>query len=273
LRNYAHLAIKGNFIKTDGEEFDENSYKEPPYAIIPVYLPLEDSSHYLSQYPFSSTRISIPTVYDYVFLDAELVFDCEVKYIKNEVLYIKPKRFTILNNAQISRMSSKKWSENLNWGANSKGIGANWIDIHNFGSVRGNLEAFNIVSYIKRGGVIEAYTKDTKLSNYLFLYDELIEWSVSHINKQKDVNEFDDVMSLLQKANYPKKILLSVGATPTTNIGENLALEAGDEVFMVIYNRERYKAESIKAYLLAYRTRNVNYENMAVLYQTAYLSE
>jgi hypothetical protein len=264
-----HLAIKGNKIIENSEE-GENHYEEQPLGIVPVYIPLEENSH-LSQYPFSSTRISIPTIYDYVYLDAELVFDCEIKYLSGQVLHIQPKKFTVLNNAQVSRDSSTKWSENLNWGANSKGIGTNWIDIRDFGSVRGNLESFNIVSYIKRGGVTEAYTQDTKINSYSFLYDELIDWSVKQINSQTETKGFEEILPLLQKANYPTKLFLSVGSTPTTELGEKVFLDPDDEVFMVVYNRERYSAESIKAYILAYRTRNVNYENMAILYQTAYM--
>jgi hypothetical protein len=273
LRDYVHLAVVGNFIVADSDEDNSSIHKEPPRAIIPVYVPTREVNTHISQYPFSSTRISIPSVYDTVFLDAELVFDCDVKYYNGSIIHITPKRFTVMNNAQINRISAKKWSENLNWGANSKGIATNWIEIRDFGISRTNLESYNVVSYLKRGGHIEAYTKDTKIIDYSFLETNLISWVVDQINNQSENDKIENIKSLLKDASYPNRLLLSLGATPTTPLGEEIFLEDGDELFMVIYNRERYKSDSIKAYLLAYRTRNVNYENMAILHQTAYLSE
>jgi hypothetical protein len=273
--DYIHLAVLGNMA---GEVEDEipNHNKKPidvPFGIIPTYAPIkEEYDSFLKEYPISSSQIAIPTIYDNLLLEPEVVLDCDVKYYNGSILYISPKRFTAYNNAHIHRLASETISENFNWGVNSKGVATNWIEIRDF-SERGTLSNYNIVSYIKRGSAIEAYSLDTEISTYALLYNNLIDWTIKAVNNQREGDGLEAMLPILEASNYPTKMLLSIGSTPITEVGNRVVVEDGDEVFVVIYDKYRYRPESIKAYILAYKTRNTLYDGMVILQQTAYLTK
>jgi hypothetical protein len=204
-------------------------------------------------------------------IEPEIVLDCDIKYYNGNVLYIIPKRFTIYNDASLNRLSSNRVSENKNWGANSKGIASKWIEIDRFDG-NSNLSLYNFVSFVKRDGVIQQYSIDTSVNNYSLLYENLIEWIIKQIKNQKDALSLENISSIIEKAGNPEKALINIGTSLFTNVGERTFLNDGDEIFVVLYDRTKYREESIKAYLLAYKTRNVNYDGMVILHQTAYLS-
>ena len=280
LKDTFQMGVLGNVAINRDDFKNENSITNSlsvkslngvPNGLVPNYVPFKESENsFLDKFPLSHSKIQIPTIYDNLQIEPELVFECDIKYYNNSVLYIIPKRFTVYNDATLHRLSINKVSKNKNWGENSKGIAIKWLDIEKF-EEGGTLSNYNIVSFIKRGGVIEPYTVDTKIENYPYLYDNLIEWTIKQIKEQKNVLSLDDIDSLIKKAGNPKKFLINIGTTLYTPIGDRTFLEDKDEVFIVMYDRTKYRSESIKAYLLAYKTRNVNYDGMVILHQRAYL--
>jgi len=240
-----------------------------PQALVPIYIPSREKHNQLLEvFPFSHSKLQIPSVYDNIKIEPELVLECDIKYYNKKVHYIIPKRFTVMNNPTLHRLSVHKLSHNKNWGENSKGIAKKWLEISEF-ETGGSLSNYNIVSFIKRDGIIVPYTIDTKVEDYPYLFDNLISWTIKQIKTQKDILSLDNITNLIQKAGNPDKFLISVGSTLTTSIGDKMFLEDRDEVFIVLYDRTKYRKESIKAYLLAYKTRNVDYDGMIILHQQA----
>jgi len=68
-------------------------------------------------------------------------------------------------------------------------------------------------------------------------------------------------------------MLLSLGSVPVLQEVEHISLEEDDEVFIVLYDKRFYRPNSIKAYVLAYKTRNANYDNMIILHQRVHKKE
>jgi hypothetical protein len=274
LKEALHLGVLGNFaINHQGNLKSYKSSNGTATGLVPTYVPFKDKneSSPLAIYPISHTKLQIPSTYDNVQIEPEIVLDCDIKYYNGNVLYIIPKRFTIYNDASLNRLSSNRVSENKNWGANSKGIASKWIEIDRFDG-NSNLSLYNFVSFVKRDGVIQQYSIDTSVNNYSLLYENLIEWIIKQIKNQKDALSLENISSIIEKAGNPEKALINIGTSLFTNVGERTFLNDGDEIFVVLYDRTKYREESIKAYLLAYKTRNVNYDGMVILHQTAYLS-
>ncbi len=277
LKKAFHFGIVGNFATIDEVRGGKQLFDTLPNGIVPNYFQSmlqnkNSSNSMLEQYPISHSKIRIPTIYDNVQIEPEVALECDVKYHNGSVLYIAPKRFTAYNDASIHRLSSVKTSQNKNWGRDSKGIATKWIELDRFdqNSIFAN---YNLVSFIKRNGSIEQYSIDTPIGNYNFLYQNLIEWIVKQIKLQRDSLSLENINNLIEESKYPNTFIVNIGTTLYTSIGERTFLRDGDEIFIVLYDRKKYREDSIKAYLLAYKTRNINYDGMIILYQTAYLEE
>ncbi len=270
-----HLGILGNFAISDEGGSNSLSMKSltgSPNGIVVTYIPSSYSNpdSFLRVNPLSSSKLQIPTIYDNLQAEPELVLDCDVKYYNGVPLHITPKRFTVYNDATLHRLSITKIAQNKNWGSDSKGIGTKWFDIKRFES-GGELSNYNLVSFIKRNGVIEQYSVDTPVENYAFFYDELMNWIVQEIKNQKEALALDSISNLLADSNYPNRFLINVGTTLLTEKGDRGFIDDRDEIFTILYDRTLYRASSIKAYILAYKTRNINYDGMVILHQTAHL--
>jgi hypothetical protein len=268
-----HFGIIGNFATTDEIRGGRQFFDGVPNGIVPNYIPSTNGSNSLLEiYPISHSKLNIPTIYDNVQIEPEVALECDVKYHNGSVLYINPRRFTAYNDASIHRLSSTKTSQNKNWGRDSKGIATKWFDIDRFdqNSSFGN---YNLVSFIKRGSIIEQYSIDTPIANYNMLYQNLVEWIVKQIKTQRDSLALEQISNLIEESKQPDKFIINIGTTLYTSVGDRTFLRDGDEVFVVLYDRKKYRGDSIKAYLLAYKTRNINYDEMIILYQTAYLEE
>ncbi len=270
-----HVGVLGNFA-VDEKQNMRNPFpliEEAPTGLVVTYVPFQDEHHpILSRFPLSHSKIAIPSIYDNLQVEPEVVLDCEVKYYHNNLLYIIPKRFTAYNDVTLHRFSTSSIVENKNWGRNSKGIAREWINIDSFDK-DGNIANYNIVSFIKRDGAIEQYSIDTPINKYPYMYEQLLDWIIEEIKRDRELQSPNSINSLLKSAKYPNRFLINIGTTQFTAIGEKAFLEEGDEVFVVLYDRKLYRPDSIKAYLLAYKTRKVHYEGMVILHQTAYIPE
>ena len=273
LEKALHLGVVGNFaVDTFSHQNVIGSIgQQAPTGLIATYVPFKDETNsILNTFPLSYSKIHIPTIYDKLQIEPEIVLDCEIRYAyNNNIREIIPKRFTAYNDVSIHHFSTSSITENKNWGMNSKGIASKWIDIDNF-KEGGVLSKYNIVSFIKRDGVVEQYSIDTPIESYGYLYQNLLDWIMNEINRDKEY--LNSIAGLLERAGYPDRFLINLGTTLYTEIGKRTFLEDRDEVFILLYDNTIYSSDRIKAYLLAYKTRKVNYEGMVVLHQTAYLT-
>jgi hypothetical protein len=270
------FGVFGNLAKDKEVEVNDDYSRlkpdfENPKGIYPIYVNPSKNKQpsFLNQFPFATRKLRIPSLYDNIQIEASLLLECEIKYHNDAVLYINPKRFTAFNNASIYRLTTHKISHNKNWGQDSKGVANKWVKIDRF-SEGGNLDNYRIVSFVKKQGSFFQYTEDTQIISYSYFYDNLLDWLLKQLNGQKESNNFEGAKELLTEADHPEKLLISVGETEQTQFGQTNFLQDRDEIFVVLYDHRRYRAESIKAYLLAYGTRNVDYDGMVILHQRVY---
>ena len=60
------------------------------------------------------------------------------------------------------------------------------------------IDAFVLVSYIKRDGEIHQYSEHAPARNYLCFYEELLDWMVDRLNNQGDEDKWDNLSDLIK---------------------------------------------------------------------------
>jgi len=240
-KNIIGLGIAGNFAlhldqAGEAEEFkdikvdDENA----PKGIFPFYLP-NTSKGVLSNNPLSSTSQSLHNVDENIQAEPEMALLCEMTYQDGKVIGIKPTHFGAYNDCSIRKKGAKKISEKKNWGEATKGICENLVPLDKF-EEGGMLDNWRISSFLRRDGDVYRYGEDVEISGYSYFYGQLLQWIEDKMNTQEDNGPLEDISSYIKECNYPKQMLISIGATRYTHYGENTFLQKGDEVYVVLYD-------------------------------------
>ncbi len=250
LKQFIGFGIAGNFahhLEQAGEASDFVDVKvddiNAPKGIFPFYLP--DSESFLGTYPLSSHSINHPRSQDgNLQMEPEVALICELKYKNNKVVNITPNFFTAYNDCSIRKDNAKKISEKKNWGVETKGISSQIISIDKFekGSC---MDSFHIASFLKRDGVVYPYGEDSPVQTYNYFYGQLKDWIIEKLNNQKDNGPLEDLNMHLKNSKYPEGMVISIGATSYTEFGESTFLEIGDEIFVYVYDSNKYSFEEI----------------------------
>jgi len=242
--NYIGLGVAGNFalhLKQAGEEEDFKDVKvedeNGPKGIFPFYLPEGES--FLSVYPLSSDEIILPDEDVNVQAEPEVGLVCEFEYEDNKLVAITPTHFGAYNDCSIRKKGAKKISEKKNWGASSKGFSSTLIEVDKFDK-HSFMDYYRICSFLRRDGLVMRYGEDAGLCDYSFMYQKLLDWITNQINTQQNEGPLEDISSYLAACNYPKKALISIGATRYMAYGESTFLQEGDEVIIVVYDSLEY---------------------------------
>lgn len=245
-RNCIGLGVVGNFrghLEQAGEvdEFAcvEVEEDHAPKGLFPTYLPAK-SGQFIEVYPLSADMIARPKDGGKIQSEPEVALVCDLEYHEGKVTSLLPTHFAAYNDCSIRRPSAGKISERKNWGADSKGISNQHIEIDSFsqGCIMDN---YRLACFLRREGVVEAYGVDSPLVEYSYFHETLVNWLVEKMNSQPDEGPLESISSLLKKANYPKKALISIGATRYTDFGEKTYLQAGDESFVIVYDPKLHK--------------------------------
>lgn len=243
-KSYLGLGIAGNFalhLEQAGEleDFKDVITEDPngPKGMFPFYLPGFDNQ--LGIYPLSDETIVLPDGDVNVQAEPELGLICDITYEDGKVVAITPKQFGAYNDCSIRKEGAKKISEKKNWGSASKGLSATLIDIDKFeaGSM---LDHWRICSFVRDSDMMMRYGEDVELNGYSFFYQKLIDWMRSQINSQVDYGPLEPLIEYIEKAGYPEKAVISIGATRYTHFGEKRFLQEGDEVVVVVYDNDIY---------------------------------
>ncbi|MDF1880234.1 hypothetical protein JHD50_02770 [Sulfurimonas sp. MAG313] len=239
------LGIAGNFalhLDQAGEAEDFKDVKvddeNAPKGIFPFYLP-NTSKGTLSEYPLSSEIQALHDVDENIQAEPELALLCEMSYMDTKVVGIKPTHFGAYNDCSIRRKGAKKISEKKNWGMHTKGLSEHLIALDKF-EEGGMLDKWRISSFLRRNGDVYRYGEDVEVSGYSYFYKELLDWIQDKINTQEESGPLEDIASYLKECDYPKKMLISIGATRYTSYGEKTFLQKGDEVYVVLYDNDKY---------------------------------
>ena len=198
-------------------------------------------------------------------IEPELAMICRIEYDENQLVKsITPISFGAFNDCSIRKLDVAKLSEKKNWGPNSKGISDTLIAIDKF-SEGGILDNYNIVSYLRRDGVLHLYGVNSPVSSYSYIYDKLLLWMVSKMNTQPDEGPLEAIRELIIQADYPDHALIAIGATNYCDFGKKQFLKVGDEGFVVIYSTQDYTIDQIEKLL---KSNTYTGTNISILNQT-----
>jgi len=243
-KEYLGLGIAGNFalhLEQAGEmeDFKDVTTEDPngPKGMFPFYVPGFENQ--LGIYPISDDTIILPAEEVNVQAEPEVALICDITYENGRIASITPKQIAAYNDCSIRKEGAKKISEKKNWGPASKGLSSTLIDIDTF-EEGGMLDHWRIGSFLRRGDMMMRYGEDVELSGYSFFYQKLLEWMQKQINTQVDNGPLEPIIEYIEKAGYPGRAVISIGATRYTPYGETTFLQEGDEVIVVVYDNDLY---------------------------------
>ncbi len=243
------FGIAGNFahhLEQAGESEDfigvEVDSEDAPKGIFPTYIPNENG--FLGIYPFSTDSISFIDDKN-IQMEPEVALRCSISYDKNrDISSLIPLSFMAYNDCSIRVEGAKKISHKKNWGKNSKGISNQEIEIDKF-TKGGVMDQYSLTSFIKRDNRVIQYGENSELLGYSYFYEKLQQWIINKLNTQKEQGPLENLKSLIKIAQYPKELLISIGATRYTPFGEKNFLETDDTIFVIVYNHTLYKHDDI----------------------------
>ncbi|WP_321324429.1 DUF5718 family protein [Thiomicrorhabdus sp.] len=265
LKNLVGFGVAGNFaghLEQAGETPDfvnvKTASSHAPKGLFPYYVTGSDKQ--VGQYPLSSTEIHYPkNLEDNAHLQAEpevsILFD--VSYDEGKIIQLTPKAFTAFNDCSIRKPGAKKISDKKNWGASTKGISEDFIELNSF-KPSCELDTFHIASFLKRDGLIHAYGKDSSVLTYSYFHEQLNDWMIERLNNQQDFGPLENLHQILKQASYPQSIMISLGATAYTEFGEKVFLQPGDELTIYVYDASQNSAENVFAHLIGEQDQLIN---------------
>ena len=218
---------------------------EAPKGVFPFYIPHHDS--FIGTYPLSSNTIIKPANED-IQLEPEVAVVFEIEYDGETITNLHEKSFGAYNDCSIRKEGAKKISHKKNWGANTKGISGNLINIDEL-SANGIIGEYSIVSFVKRDGKVIQYGDDCEIKTYSYFGDKLKRWIIDKLNNQEDFGPLENLAQMFQSVPKQKELIVSIGATSYTEFGEHNYLEVGDEIIVVLYNSKDYLLKDIVQYL------------------------
>lgn len=250
LKDYLGFAVAGNFAGHLGEagEADEFSVikteeKNAPKGLFPFYIKGHNS--FLGTYPISNDVISTHNrEEDKLQAEPELALICDFVYENGNVIDIIPKYFSAFNDCSLRIQDGKKLSTKKNWGINTKGISADFIEIDNF-SETGILSKYHLSSFIKRDGKIHNYGTISAVKTYSYFFTQLKDWMINKFNTQEDCGPLEELGQFMKNAKDAKGMIIAAGATAYADFGKKNFLKKGDELFIYVYNARVYSHQSI----------------------------
>ena len=270
LKDIPCFGVAGNFtghLEQAGEAKDFLNVKTKdslaPKALFPTYIPeknaiysaqdLEKVPDYLKIFPFSADKIIFPPGQANLQAESEcaIIADLDWQEVdgKKTAVSLKPFAFGASNDCSIRKEGAKKISEKKNWGVCSKGLSKNLIDLTSF-DLNSNLNDYRIASFLVRDREIFDYGEDSAVFDYTYIYEKLSCWILECINKQKNEGPAEKIYDYLVQTGFPKKIMISIGATRYTDFGEHNYLQDKDISHIVLYPQSRFCHEDIKNMIL-----------------------
>lgn len=266
-KNFLGLGIAGNFalhLKQAGELEDFKDIitadEAAPKGIFPFYIP--NNKTFLGVYPISNDTIKLPDELVNVQAEPEVGLICKLTYKDGKIESIIPTHFGAYNDTSL-RKNAPKISLKKNWGAASKGLSDQLIEIDSF-TLGGVMDTYRICSFLRRDGNVFRYGEDVEVMGYSYFYTKLLSWIKNQINSQKDFGPLQDILGLVREASYPQEMIISIGATRYTEYGEKTFLKSGDEIIVAIYDSQIHCKNPVFSKIVAGEYEN---EGMSVLAQ------
>ena len=244
LRTWFGFGVAGNFaghLEQAGEAVDfvnVTSEGTAPKGIFPWYAPGTDSS--LGEFPLSHDTIKVPVSDTPLNLqiEPEVALACEVRWEGDTVVSLQPFALGAFNDCSIRRPNAPKISHKKNWGPASKGVARQFFDIGDL-TPDGPTATLRLVCHLRTSdGQEHEYGVDSPLLGYSYYGEVLLDWIVERLANQKGSPDtpLEDVGALMVASGHPGRVLIGIGATRYTPLGESTYLQPGDEAIVRVYD-------------------------------------
>jgi hypothetical protein len=249
LRTWFGLGVAGNFaghLEQAGEAGDfvnVASESAAPKGIFPWYAPDNDS--FLGEYPLSHDTIALPppgTVDGPLNLqiEPEVALACRVSWRGDTVTGLQPFALGAFNDCSIRRPNAAKISHKKNWGPASKGVATQFFAISDL-TPEGPTATLRLAcSLLAADGQEHAYGVDSPLLGYSYYGAVLLDWIIERLANQKGSPDtpLEDVGALMAASGHPGNVLIGIGATQYTPLGETTFLQPGDQAIVRVYETD-----------------------------------
>ena len=209
-----------------------------PKGIFPWYAPGVDG--FLGQFPLSHDAILLPDSDTPLNLqiEPEVGLACHVTWRGDTVESLTPFALGAFNDCSIRRPGAPKISHKKNWGPASKGVARQFFEAHDL-TPDGPTATLRLVCNLRTAdGQEHAYGVDSPLLGYSYYGEVLLDWITERLAHQKgsDDTPLEDVGALMVAAGHPSELLIGIGATRYTELGESTFLQPGDESIVRVYD-------------------------------------
>jgi hypothetical protein len=278
-KKFLGLGIAGNFALHLAQAGELEEFKNiitadeaAPKGMFPFYLPKSlnpaesinlRAKEILSTYPLSADIIRLPKDAVNVQAEPEVGLICDLEYTAGKLSRITPTYVGAYNDCSIRVAGAEKISDKKNWGEDSKGFSNTLIKIDTFKD-GGIMDNYSICSFLRRNDEIHAYGENVELNGYSYFYEKLTEWMLNQIITQENFGPLEPLEEYIVACEFPKEAIISIGATRYTEYGEHTFLQKGDEVLVVLYNRNHHTLNAIVKDL---KQRHYKNDNMSILAQ------
>lgn len=251
LRSVAGIGVAGNFaghLEQAGEAADfagvEAADAEAPKGIFPWYLP--GASSFLGTFPLTHDRIALPRSDAplHLQIEPEVGVLCDVAYTDGVVTGLAPVALAAFDDCSIRRPGAAKISHKKHWGPASKGVARSAFAITDL-APDGPTASFRLASFLRRGDETWAYGVDSPLPGYSYYGTQLLDWIVDRLARQEggEGTPLEPVGAYLRdeaRPPLPAHVLVGIGATRYTEVGESTFLSAGDEAIVIVYDGDQH---------------------------------
>jgi uncharacterized protein DUF5718 len=258
LRPWFGFGVAGNFaghLEQAGEAADfvtVESEGVAPKGIFPWYAPGQGG--FLSEFPLSHDVIALPPDTPEfagplnLQIEPEVGLACRVVWGGDTVVTLQPFALGAFNDCSIRRPGAPKISHKKNWGPSSKGVARQFFDISDL-TPDGPTATLRLVCFLRdSSGEEHAYGVDSPLLGYSYYGEVLLDWIVERLANQKGSPEtpLEDVKALMVEAGHPEHVLIGIGATNYTPLGESTFLSPGDEAIVRVYDTESGEVSELR---------------------------
>ena len=247
LRGWFGFGVAGNFaghLEQAGEAVDFTkvaSVGDAPKGIFPWYAPGADG--FLGEFPLSHDALIMPKDSDAdgppnLQIEPEVGLACEVVWQGDTVVTLRPFALGAFNDCSIRRPNAPKISHKKNWGTASKGVASDFFEAGDL-TAHGPTSTMRLQCRLRTAdGVDHEYGVDSPLLGYSYYGQVLLDWIVERLTNQKGSAEtpLEDVGALMIACGRPRNVLIGIGATRYTALGESTYLKPGDEAIVRVYD-------------------------------------
>ncbi|MGQ9351886.1 DUF5718 family protein [Mycolicibacterium gilvum] len=260
MRTWFGFRVAGNFaghLEQAGEAVDfvnVASEGTAPKGIFPWYAPGSDT--FLGEFPLSNDAIVLPAESPEfsgplnLQIEPEVGLACRVVWDGDTVVTLQPFALGAFNDCSIRRPGAPKISHKKNWGPSSKGVSPEFFDISDL-TPDGPTASLRLVCFLDSDGEEHEYGVDSPLIGYSYYGEVLLDWIVERLANQKGSPDtpLEDVGALMVACGHPENVLIGIGATRYTLLGESTFLKKGDQAIVRVYDTASDAAAELRQHV------------------------